>query len=46
VDHEFPGIGRKYMHLSARRVRQAGAMSMLLAIEDVTAQQRAAEGVG
>ena len=45
VDHEFPGIGRKSMHLSARRVRQAGAVTMLLAIDDVTAQQRAEAGI-
>ena len=33
------------MHLSARRVRQAGAVTMLLAIDDVTAQQRAEAGI-
>jgi len=38
VDHVFPGIGRKIMHLNARVVRQSDHLPrmILLAIEDVT----------
>jgi hypothetical protein len=43
VEHEFPEIGRKHMLLNARRIQPAGredAVTMLLAIEDVTEQMR------
>jgi two-component system CheB/CheR fusion protein len=43
VAHDFPGIGLRHMRLNARRVRQAGAVTVLLAIEDVTEQTRADE---
>ena len=38
VDHDFPGIGRKIMHLHARMVMQGPRQprKILLAIEDVT----------
>lgn len=43
VEHEFPGIGRRVMVLSARRVREEhGFPSILLAIDDVTVQRRRA----
>ena len=43
VEHEFPGIGRRTMLLSARRVQATGEMPecILLAMEDVTERQRA-----
>lgn len=41
VEHDFPDIGRKVMLLNARRLRQAEAERILLAIEDVTERQRA-----
>ena len=42
VDHEFPGIGRRTMLLSARRVQSTGEMPecILLAMEDVTERER------
>jgi two-component system, chemotaxis family, CheB/CheR fusion protein len=43
VDHEFPRIGHKHMHLNARRIPRAGAVTMLLAIDDVTEQTHADE---
>jgi PAS domain S-box-containing protein len=45
VEHCFPAIGRKFMVLNARRVRQPLGKTelILLAIEDVT-EQRLAEG--
>jgi len=45
VEHCFPSIGRKFMVLNARRVRQplGNAELILLAIEDVT-EHRLAEG--
>jgi len=45
VEHCFPAIGRKFMVLNARRVRQplGNTELILLAIEDVT-EQRLAEG--
>ncbi len=45
LTHEFPGIGRKVMRLNGRRIADAGAGggSVLLAIEDVTERQEAAE---
>ncbi len=42
VEHEFPGIGRRTMLLSARRVQSTGEMPecILLALEDVTERER------
>ena len=43
VEHEFPGIGHKYMILNARRIHQEGigVQMVLLAIEDITERKRA-----
>ena len=41
VEHDFPDIGRKVMLLNARKLRQAGAELILLAMEDVTERRRA-----
>ena len=43
VEHEFPGIGHKYMILNARRIHQEGigVQMLLLAIEDITERKRA-----
>jgi two-component sensor histidine kinase len=42
VEREFPGIGRRAMRLSARRVFSAGNPTLLLTMADVT-EQRAME---
>lgn len=45
VEHDFPGIGSRIMHLNARRIRKPGNGSklVLLAIEDITDKRRAHE---
>jgi len=45
VEHEFPTIGRRTMHLNARRISGRGVdpHMILLAIEDVTERREAAE---
>ncbi len=45
LTHDFPQIGRKTMRLNGRRITSPGsaASSVLLAIEDVTERQEAAE---
>lgn len=45
VEHVFPGIGRKYMLLNARRISHAdnSTESILLAIEDITDRREAEE---
>jgi formate hydrogenlyase transcriptional activator len=47
VDHEFPAIGRRTMLLNARRILQEGKgrETILLAVEDVTAQKRSDEAL-
>jgi PAS domain S-box-containing protein len=45
IEHEFKGIGRKFMVLNARRVKE-GEELILLAIEDVTERRVAQRQVG
>ena len=47
VEHDFPGIGTRTMLLNARTLRQkeGKAQLILLAIEDVTERQRAAQAL-
>jgi len=44
IDHDFEGIGRRNLTLNARRIRRPdlGGTSLLLAIDDVTAEREAA----
>ena len=43
VNQDFPGLGRRFMLLNARRVVREGTPMILLAIEDVTEKERARE---
>jgi two-component system CheB/CheR fusion protein len=48
VEHDFPGIGHKHMLLNARRIQPTGpggAVTILLAINDVTERKRAEERI-
>jgi PAS domain S-box-containing protein len=42
VEHEFPGLGKRFLLLNARRVHNGGVKSqkVLLAIEDITERQK------
>jgi two-component sensor histidine kinase len=44
IDHDFEGIGRRTLTLNARRIQRPdlGVTSLLLAIDDVTAEREAA----
>jgi two-component system CheB/CheR fusion protein len=43
IEHEFEPLGLRTLLLNARRIKEPGADSILLAFEDVTERKRAAE---